>query len=99
MADETIENGSSSEGEVVNGVPDGHPILVIDDGPPPPPGMITKRQKKPKTKPRASVLEYKTVNEMYGSPLSVIRYHAQRDIDSRSLDGTGRTMAARLWSL
>ncbi|KAK4691867.1 hypothetical protein P7C71_g5229, partial [Lecanoromycetidae sp. Uapishka_2] len=93
MADEILENGSSSENEIIeqglNGkqcaitaqdlkeakdammYSNGPPMVVIDDGPPPPPGMpsmpdaIQKHQKKPRPKPRASVLEYKTVNEIW----------------------------------
>lgn len=59
MADDIVDNGAESEGDFVNGIsddrPPGMPIL---------PGAIQKHGKKPKPKPRASVLEYKTVNEM-----------------------------------
>ncbi len=67
MGDVILEMGSSSDGEMVNGINDDHPIVVIPDGAPPPPTMqmVKKQHKKVKPKPRASVLEYKTVNEMY----------------------------------
>ena len=76
MANDALQDESASEDEEINGVdevhsftPNPHDIIPRND----PrlfgqqPGMQTtkKQSKKVKPKPRASVMEYKTVNEMY----------------------------------
>lgn len=75
MEDEILGDGAPFEDDGVNGFSDGHPIVMIDDALPPQSdtqAMNIKPQKKPKAKPRASVLEYKTVNEMYDTLCSYI---------------------------